>query len=94
MSGGAAVTLTVLLFAGPREALGGAASVAVALAPPLTVARLRAALGAAQPPLAPLLASCRFAVGLELVAPADEAARAVDAAGGEEVALIAPVGGG
>ena len=88
--------LTILLFAGPREALGGASSVTLPLAPPLSVARLRAALAAAhaQTPLASLLPACRFAVGQELVAPEDEAVRLVDAAGGEEVALIAPVGGG
>ncbi len=96
------LVVTVLLFAGPREALGGAPSVALAFAPapapPPTVARLRAALAARAPAAASssfgaLLAACRFAVGLELVAPADEAARTVGAAG-EEVALLAPVGGG
>jgi molybdopterin converting factor subunit 1 len=81
------MTLTVHLFARARE-LAGADAVAVALPPAATVADLRAALAAAHPPLAPLLARSAIAVDHDF---ADDSRPLTAAA---EVAVIPPVSGG
>ena len=87
----AAVTVTVLLYAHPKELLGGAASVALTLpAAAASLAALRAALLAAHPALAPALPSCAFAAGELLVPREQEAATPAPA----QVALIPPVSGG
>ena len=49
----AASPITVLLFAGPRELLGGAPSVAVSLAPPPAIPSAAGAAGAAAPAESP-----------------------------------------
>lgn len=79
--------VTVLLFAGAREA-AGADQVTVPLGSHPTVADLAAALGAQSPTLAPLIARARFAVDNHFAAPADPVPD------GAEVALIPPVSGG
>jgi molybdopterin converting factor small subunit len=87
----AALTVTVLLYAHPKELLGGVASVALALpAAARSLAHLRAALLAAHPALAPALPSCAFAAGEALVPRELEAATPAPAT----VALIPPVSGG
>ena len=81
------MSLTVLLFAGLREAVGSDA-VAVELPAGATVADLRGRLAAGCPAAAPLLARSRVAVNQEF-APDD---RPIPA--GAEVAVIPPVSGG
>ena len=81
------MTVSVLLFAGAREAAGAEAAT-VELPLGATVAQLRAALAAACPALAPLLPSCLLAVNAEY------AAEGATIAPGDDVALIPPVSGG
>ncbi len=90
MGGREKLQISVLLFAGPRELLG-LDRVTLHVDPP-TVGRLRAALVAVYPALAPLLPSCVFAVEEALVAPEAEHSHALRPK--EEVALIPPVSGG
>ena len=83
----------LLLFAGPRELLGGVDRVIIHVSSvPATIGGLRSSLLAAYPSLAPLLPSCVFAVSSSLVTAEEEALRALQPS--EEVALIPPVSGG
>ncbi len=77
----------VLLFAALRER-AGAPSVQVAVAAPVTVARLLEAIGLQLPRLASALPHCRVAVAQEFV----DLDHAIDP--GDEIALIPPVSGG
>lgn len=80
------MAITVLYFAGAREAAGTARETLEA--PPGTVAALRALLAARHPGLARVLPRCRIAVDEEFAA---DGAALPD---GAEVALIPPVSGG
>lgn len=80
------MAVTVLYFAGAREAAGTARETLEA--PPETVAALRALLLARHPGLARVLPRCRIAVDEEFAA---DGAALPD---GAEVALIPPVSGG
>ena len=80
------MAITVLYFAGAREAAGTARETLEA--PPATVAALRALLLSRHPGLARVLPRCRVAVDEEFAA--DDAALP----DGAEVALIPPVSGG
>ena len=81
------MTLTVHLFAAARE-LAGTDAITVELRPAATVADLRAAVAAAVPAAAGLLARSAVAVNHDF---ADETRRL---AAGDEVAVIPPVSGG
>ena len=80
------MAITVLYFAGAREAAGTARETLEA--PPATVAALRALLLSRHPGLARVLPRCRIAVDEEFAA---DGAALPD---GAEVALIPPVSGG
>jgi molybdopterin converting factor small subunit len=81
----------VLLFAYPKELLGGASEVVLTLPLPApNLHQLRAALLAQHPALAPALPSCAFALGETLIARELEASTPAPA----QVALIPPVSGG
>jgi len=80
------VALTVLYFAGAREAAGTARETLEAA--PATVAELRRLLGGRHPALEPVLARCRIALDQELAVDADPVPP------GAEVAVIPPVSGG
>lgn len=80
------MAITVLYFAGARDA-AGAARETLAAAPP-TVGDLRRALAAAHPRLGRILERCRIAVDQEF---AEDAAAIRD---GAEVAVVPPVSGG
>jgi molybdopterin converting factor subunit 1 len=81
------MTLTVHLFAAARE-LAGTDALAVRLPDGATVAELRAAVAAAVPTLAGLLARSAVAVNHDF---ADDARSLLPA---DEVAVIPPVSGG
>jgi molybdopterin converting factor small subunit len=84
-------SVQVLLFAHPKELLGGAPDTTLSLPPGgATLAGLRLQLLAQHPALAPLLPSCAFAIGEALIAREQEAATPAPA----QVALIPPVSGG
>ena len=80
------MALTVLYFAGAREAAGTDRETLEAA--PATVAELRRLLGGRHPKLAPVLARCRIALDQELAVDADPVHP------GAEVAVIPPVSGG
>ncbi|HEY7725682.1 MAG TPA: molybdenum cofactor biosynthesis protein MoaE [Anaeromyxobacteraceae bacterium] len=80
------MALTVLYFAGARDAAGSPREEIAP--PPATVGALRAVLSGRHPRLAGLLPRCRIAVGETL---ADDAASLPD---GSEVAVLPPVSGG
>jgi molybdopterin synthase catalytic subunit len=80
------MAITVLYFAGARDAAGTARETLAA--PPATVGELRRALGAARPRLGRILERCRIAVDQEF---AEDAAAIPD---GAEVAVVPPVSGG
>ena len=89
----ATLDIPLLLFAGPRELLGGVDRIIIHVSSvPATICGLRSSLLAAYPSLAPLLPSCVFAVQEALVTTEEEASRALQPS--EEVALIPPVSGG
>ena len=83
------VPVRILLFAHPRELLGGAPFVDVRLPAGTTLRDARAALGAL-PALAAVVGACAFALGDALVPLSAEATTLC----GAEVALIPPVSGG
>ncbi len=80
------MAVTVLYFAGARDAAGTARETLAAA--PATVGDLRRALAAAHPPLARILERSRIAVDQEF---ADDRATLRD---GAEVAIVPPVSGG
>ncbi len=80
------MALTVLYFAGAREAAGTDREILEAA--PATVAELRRLLGGRHPGLEPVLARCRIALDQELAVDADPVPP------GTEVAVIPPVSGG
>jgi molybdopterin synthase catalytic subunit len=80
------MAITVLYFAGARDAAGAARETLAAA--PATVADLRRALAAAHPRLGRILERCRIAVDQEF---AEDAAAIRD---GAEVAVVPPVSGG
>ncbi len=86
----AARDVTVLLFARPRELLGGAPSLLLRVPVNATVQDARAALAAAAPVLAPSLGSCVIAIDDAVVDPDAESSTLCAA----EIALIPPVSGG
>lgn len=83
----AAATLTVLLFARPREIVG-ASSARLSVPARCTVRDVKEALGQAYPPLRALLPSCMIAVNEEY------AEDDIVVCENDEIALIVPVSGG
>ncbi len=77
----------VKLFALAQD-LAGTDEVSLELTPPVSIAAIRAALAEAIPALAPILASCAFAVDNEYATNATEINAPV------EIACLPPVSGG